>query len=129
MLAGKVTKEEREKYKKWLKEAYRDYAPLSIVASGGNINKIHKLIGSNKDQSVSYVELNVLYDTLKGMTYEERMTDYQLNPYRADVIIPAMKIFLTASKICKVSDLFVPKIGLVDGIIHHLYTRHPDVKK
>lgn len=129
MLAGKVTFQEKENYKKWLREAYKAYAPLSIIASGGNINKIHKLIGSNKYQTVSYVELNVLYDTLKNMTYEERMTDYKLNAYRADVIIPAMKIFLTASKICRVSELFVPKIGLVDGIIHHLYTHQSGVKK
>lgn len=129
MLAGKVTLQEKENYKKWLRKAYKAYAPLSIIAFGGNINKIHKLIGSNKYQTVSYVELNVLYDTLKNMTYEERMTDYKLNAYRADVIIPAMKIFLTASKICRVSELFVPKISLVDGIIHHLYTHQSGVKK
>lgn len=55
------------------------------------------------------------------MSYEERIQNFKLNTYRADVIIPALKIFLTVGKICKVNEIYVPKVGLVDGIIHHLY--------
>ncbi|MCD8179195.1 MAG: hypothetical protein LUE98_18040 [Tannerellaceae bacterium] len=121
LLTGKVTDEEMTKFKTWLQDIYARYAPLSIIASGGNINKVHKLLGKGEGEHLNYPETKVLYDTLKKMTYEERITNYKLNTYRADVIIPALKIFLTVSKICKTNEIHVPKLGLVDGIIHHLY--------
>ncbi|MCD8261214.1 MAG: hypothetical protein LUD15_06800 [Bacteroides sp.] len=65
--------------------------------------------------------MKVLYNTLKGIDYEERILNFKLNPYRADVIIPTLKIFLKVSRICKVNEIYVSKVGLVDGMIHHLY--------
>jgi len=123
MLAEKVKDEEKLFFKEWLTQTYSKYAPLSVIASGGNINKIHKLLGKREKEPLSYDELKNLYDILKNMSYEERMQEYKLNIYRADVIIPAMKIFLTIGKICKIDAFFVPKVGLVDGLIHHLYKK------
>jgi len=122
MLADKVTKEEKKNFKEWLRDIYEDYAPLHIIGSGGNINKIHKMLDKTTKEAIHYPELKVLYDVLKSISYEERIHNFQLNNYRADVIVPAMKIFIMASKICKVNEIFVPKIGLSDGIIHYLYT-------
>ncbi len=121
MLADKVEKREREEFKKWLETVYEQYGPLSMIASGGNINKTFKLLGKYPGETIGYPELKVLYDTLRGMDYDERILNFKLNPYRADVIIPALKIFLKVSKICKVNEIYVPKVGLVDGMIHHLY--------
>ncbi|MCC8186159.1 MAG: hypothetical protein LIP08_01255 [Bacteroides sp.] len=121
MLADKVSKEEKNNFKEWLKNVYEKYAPLYIIASGGNINKIHKMLGKTSKDVLLYTELRMLYDMMKELTYEERIHNFKLNNYRADVIIPAMKIFLTAGKACKVNQIYVPKVGLADGIIHHLY--------
>ncbi len=129
MLANKVNKKEKENFKAWLKEICEKYAPLSIIASGGNINKIHKMLGKTPKEVLLYTELRMLYDVMKELTYEERIHNFHLNNYRADVIIPAMKIFLTAGKACKVNQIFVPKAGLADGIIHHLYREHKKALK
>jgi Exopolyphosphatase len=121
MLVDAVDEKEKERFKKWLAGIYKEYAPLSVIASGGNINKVFKLLDKKEGQYINYPELQVLYDTLKDMTYEERILNYKLKSYRADVIIPAMYIFTTICKICKVNEIFAPKVGLVDGIIHYLY--------
>lgn len=124
MLVGAVKDEEEKRFKMWLKDIAKDNAPLSIIASGGNINKIHKVLGKRERESLSSEELKKLYDTLNELSYEERIQSFKLNTYRADVIVPALKIFLTISKACKVNEIYVPKIGLVDGIIHHLFYEH-----
>lgn len=124
MLADAVDKKEKDRFKKWLKEIYDIYYPLSIIASGGNINKIYKLLGRREGAPINYPEFKVLYETLSDMSYEERMRNYKLKSYRADVIIPAMNIFSIVCKICKISEIYVPKVGLADGIIHHLYYKY-----
>jgi len=124
MLVDAVKEEEEGRFKAWLKEIAVDNSPLSIIASGGNINKIHKVLNKRERESLSYGDLKKLYDELKPLSYEERIQSYKLNTYRADVIVPALKIFLTISKICKVDEIHVPKIGLSDGIIYHLYYEH-----
>ncbi|MCC8197212.1 MAG: hypothetical protein LIP06_01175 [Tannerellaceae bacterium] len=123
LLTNQVDKEEWERFKEWITGIYENHAPLGIIASGGNINKIHKLLGKREGERLNYPETKVLYETLKKMTFEERILNYKLNPYRADVIIPALKIYLTASKLCKTNEIHVPKLGLVDGIVHHLYMK------
>lgn len=122
MLVNAISEDESKRFKAWLKTIYKKYAPLSIVASGGNINKIHKMLGKREKEPLNYTEVKVLYDALKDLSYEERIQNFKLNTYRADVIIPALKIFLTVGKTCKVNEIYVPKVGLVDGIIHHLYS-------
>lgn len=121
MLTDTVDKKEKGRFKSWLQEIYNQYYPLSIIASGGNINKIHKILGKRDGEYISTTELKILYDNLKNMTYEERILNYKLKSYRADVIVPAMKIFSTICKVCKINEIYAPKVGLVDGIIHHLY--------
>jgi len=122
MLVDAVKESETKRFKSWLKDIYQQHAPLSIIASGGNINKVHKMLGKREKEPLNYAEMKVLYDTLNDLSYEERIQNFKLNTYRADVIIPALKIFLTIAKVCRVNEIYVPKVGLVDGIIHHLYT-------
>jgi exopolyphosphatase/guanosine-5'-triphosphate,3'-diphosphate pyrophosphatase len=107
-------------FKDKLKEIYEKYPSLKIIASGGNINKAHKLLDKRGGESLNCREVKALFDTLKEMTYEERIRKFAINPYRADVIVPALEIFLTISKACQVEELIVPKVGLVDGIVHQL---------
>lgn len=121
MLTDTVDKKEKGRFKKWLGDIYRSYYPLSIIASGGNINKVHKILGKRQGEFINHPELNVLHATMSEMDLEERMLNYKLKANRADVVVPAMKIFLTVCKHCKVNEIHVPKVGLVDGIIHQLY--------
>ena len=70
---------------------------------------------------ISFVYLHAQYQFLKQMSYEDRISELSLNPDRADVIIPATKIYLSAMKWSGAKKIFVPKIGLSDGIIKSLY--------
>ena len=107
--------------KKWVKKNTKNLDRVDMIGSGGNINKIHKLSGKTNDKPLSYIFLNAQYHFFNAMTYKERVTDFGLNPDRADVIIPALKIYLKAMKWSGAKKVYVPKIGLSDGIIKTLY--------
>ena len=107
--------------KQWIKRISKELPGLSLIGSGGNINKIFKLSGKAPGSPLSYIYLNSYYKFLKEMTYNERISELDLNPDRADVIIPASKIYLSAMKWSKANQIYVPKIGLSDGIIKNLY--------
>lgn len=123
IISGAVDSGEMKRFKEWLKDIAEPYTPVAIIGSGGNINKVHKLLGKKDKESLRYVEIKLLYDQLDVMNYEERIKKFGLNTYRADVIMPAMKIFLTVGKACKIDEIIVPKIGLSDGIIHKLHNQ------
>ncbi len=105
----------------WITVNVKNASKLSIIGSGGNINKLHKMSGRKEGQPLSYIWLNAQYHFLESLSYEERISELGLNPDRADVIIPATRIFLSAAKWSGVKKLHVPKIGLADGIIKNLY--------
>ena len=84
-------------------------------------NKLFKLSGRTEGNPISYIYLNAQYQFLKKLTYEQRITELGMNPDRADVIIPATKIFLSAMKWSNAKRIYVPKIGLSDGIVKSLY--------
>lgn len=107
--------------KKWIKKTSKELPNISLIGSGGNINKIFKLSNRAPGSPLSYIYLNSYYKFLKEMTYNERISELDLNPDRADVIIPASKIYISAMKWSKAKQIFVPKIGLSDGIIKNLY--------
>ena len=111
-----------EDMKEWVKSYTKEYSINSAIGSGGNINKIHKLIGK-KDNPLDYFTLRALYKNLSALTVDERVDHWGLNPDRADVIVPAAKIFLAIMKSAKVTSILVPQIGLSDGIVHELHDR------
>ncbi len=117
------TKVDLKEFKEWLERIALPFKPIAIIGSGGNINKVHKLLHKSQGQSIKYCEMRLLYDQIKPLSYEQRIKQLGLNTYRADVIIPAMKIFLTAAKTCKIENIIAPRIGLADGIIHQLYSQ------
>ncbi len=122
MLNKVVDDSEYTFFQHWLHEIHRKYAPLTLIASGGNINKAYKLTGYTGGKPVPLKELGRLYTRLASLSFDERMEKYGLNAYRADVIVPALQLFVTVGDICEITDCVVPQTGLVDGIIHHLYT-------
>lgn len=105
----------------WIKEVTKNYQKIDLIGSGGNINNIFKSSGKSVGKPLSFLYLSSYYQLLNSFTYEERITELNLNSDRADVIIPAAKIYLSAMKWTRARRIYVPKIGLTDGIIKSLY--------
>ncbi len=119
-LNGKVSKESWDKMKKWVQENTLGHSPLTAIGSGGNINKIFKML-DRRDKPLAFSRLKDFYEELKILTVDERMELWQLNPDRADVIVPAAKIYLGVMKAADIGEIIVPQIGLSDGIVHQLH--------
>lgn len=92
-----------------------------IIASGGNINKTLKLLGKKDGDSVAWAALNKIHQELASLTVEERLERYKMNSYRADVIVPALGIFLELGRLVGAEQYIIPKVGLVDGLIRKLH--------
>lgn len=95
----------------------------NIFATGGNINKVHKILGASYMEAISLKKVSKLRDTLEELSIEERIDKYQLKADRADVIVPAMNIYIYIMEELKCSQMIVPKIGLSDGMIYDMYLR------
>ena len=107
--------------KNWLKSNIDNDDKIKLFATGGNINKIQSMTGSKSGKPISYLSIKDLSNTLKEFNYQDRMMKFDLNPDRADVIIPALKIFTTTMEFVKANKIFVPKVGLVDGMINEIF--------
>jgi exopolyphosphatase/guanosine-5'-triphosphate,3'-diphosphate pyrophosphatase len=105
----------------WITKNTQDYDEVILIGSGGNINKLFKISGKTQDKPLSFIYLNSQYSLLNSLTYEQRISELGLNPDRADVIIPATQIFLNSMKWSGARNIFVPKIGLSDGIVKAMY--------
>lgn len=122
-LKDKIPEKQWENLKKWLKKNLHGKHIDFAIGSGGNINKLIKLLPEKpkKDKTISYDELKSIYADLSILSEEERMEQYGLNPDRADVIVPAAKIFLTLMHWGEINEVLVPKVGLADGLIRSQY--------
>ena len=121
MLNNMVTDIVWDEIEKWIKTKTEEFEEVILIGSGGNINKLFKLSGKLQDKPLSYLYLNSQYQYLNSLTYEQRIAELAMNTDRADVIIPATKVYLNAMKWSKARQLFVPKIGLADGIVKAMY--------
>jgi len=110
-----------KKVEEWIKKNTKGYKRISLIGSGGNINKLFKMSGREAGKPISYIYMNAQYHFLKEMSYKDRISELSLNPDRADVIVPATKIYLSAMKWSGARKIYVPKIGLADGIIKSIY--------
>jgi exopolyphosphatase/guanosine-5'-triphosphate,3'-diphosphate pyrophosphatase len=128
MLHEQIDKEYWSYFKNWVKEQTDGYKPLIAIGSGGNINKLFKMIGRKPNKPISTLKIKNLYEILESYSYEERIQVFGLNPDRADVIIPASKILLSVLKKADIEKVLVPQIGLSDGIVHLLYEKHLEKK-
>jgi exopolyphosphatase / guanosine-5'-triphosphate,3'-diphosphate pyrophosphatase len=123
-LNDKIEEPEWDKMKTWLKEFKADYGNIFLIGSGGNINKIAKVYGHTENQMLYFHELQHAYAHLSNYSLEDRIEKLGLRPDRADVIIPASKIFINIMKWIKADNICVPKIGLADGLIYELYKEY-----
>lgn len=124
MLLDKVEKSEMDELKIWLKRNTAGIHPLFAIGSGGNINKIYKMSGKKETKHLNYDKLKGIYEMLNSYTYQERIEILELKPDRADVIIPAAKIFLTIMKTADIERIYVPQVGLSDGLVHGMYEKY-----
>ena len=106
---------------KWIKTVTAPYKNVMLIGSGGNINKLFKMSGKSQEKPLSLFYLQNQYNLLSKMSYDDRVMDLALNSDRADVIVPATRIYLNAMKWSGAKQLYVPKIGLSDGIVKALY--------
>jgi len=111
---------EWDKARDWVKKHTEHLDKIDLIGSGGNINKLFKMSGKAPGTPLSYVHLKALYKMLKSMSYKQRIKELGLNPDRADVIVPAAKIYSRAMKWAGGKRIYVPSIGLADGIVKYL---------
>ena len=121
LLNKMVADKEMASYQKWIEKHTRKLERLSVVGSGGTINKVFKLSGVKIGKPLSYILLSEYYEYLKKRTYKELIVDLRLNQDRADVIVTAVHIYLLAMKQSGANKIYVPKVGLADGMIKLLY--------
>lgn len=106
--------------KEWVKSQAQNHKNLSGIGTGGNINKLFKMSDQKDGSALSFAKLKALYDYLNSFSLKDRINVLGLNHDRADVIIPASEIYLSVMKWGGVKQIFVPRVGLVDGIIQLL---------
>jgi exopolyphosphatase/guanosine-5'-triphosphate,3'-diphosphate pyrophosphatase len=106
-----------------MKVALKKYCKSNTVAigSGGNINKVFSISKRKNGKPLSLDILKEYYKEMNALTVEERIHKYGFKEDRADVIVPALNIYTTVMRWANISEIFVPQIGLADGIIKLLY--------
>ncbi len=123
LLEGKEAKNAWTQVRDWIRENVDYTQPIEAVGTGGNINKLFDLSSKLTLKSTSVAEIERMRDYVAGFTLEERINKLQLNPDRADVIVPAADIYLSAMKWAGAEVVNVPDLGLKDGILQLLYDR------
>lgn len=122
-LSGMVTQADREAFRHYLQQIHAQYPGISVVGSGGNINKLLRLGAPAEREAINRLPLDSLqgvYKVLSAMTTQERITRLRLKPDRADVIVPAASIFLEVADLLGITEIIVPTKGLSDGIVRSL---------
>ena len=134
MLSGAVEEDIMERLKTDMTEYAKNYKDITIIGSGGNINKLCRLYrdtapkGARKD-ILPVKSLTKLYQDMKPLSFRERMEKYGLKADRADVIVPAAELFLTVAGVLNCNDILVPNISLADSMIDSLYRQQREHQK
>ena len=121
-LKNNIDKNEWISFENWIVENTVGKQNIIVIGSGGNASKILKISNKKTTEIIDYNELTGIENLIKNLNFNQRVADLQLNPDRADVIIPAIKIYLLAMSKCKSKSFIVPRIGLADGIIRNIDT-------
>lgn len=121
LLKNKVSEEAWEEMKDNLKSKTKGHKEVTAIGSGGNINKIFSLSKTKDDKPLPLELLRDYYKELSNVTLDDRINLYKLKEDRADVIVPALLIYLNAMRWAGADAIYVPRIGLADGLIQHLY--------
>jgi len=121
ILKNMVTEAHWDTMKDFIKFRTKNYASVKAIGSGGNINKVFSLSKKKDGKPRTFELMRDYYRELNGFTLEERMRVYKLREDRADVIVPALLIYINVMRWANVNEIYVPRIGLADGLVQHLY--------
>ncbi len=121
VLHQQVSDEHWQEMKNFIKQATKGYEPVITIGSGGNINKIFSLSKRKEGKPLTLDMLKDYYKEMSSVPLEERIHLYKIREDRADVIVPAMQIYISVMRWAGASEIYVPKIGLADGLVHTLY--------
>jgi len=121
LLKDQVKEANWDEMKDFLRQKTRGHHHVSAIGSGGNINKIFNISKRKEGKPLQLDLLKEYYKEFSELTLSQRMQQYRLREDRADVIVPALQIYINAMRWADAEDIYVPKIGLADGLIHTLY--------
>ena len=110
-----------DEMKEFIKEKTKGYHHVTAIGSGGNINKIFSLSKRKEGKPLALDLLRDYYKEFSNLSVNQRMTLYHLREDRADVIVPALLIYINVMRWADTEEIYIPKIGLADGLIHTLY--------
>lgn len=110
-----------QRMEQWIKRHTVVYQNIEAIGSGGNINKLIKMAPSNSNRSICLKKLKKVRKQLKSIPIDKRITDLGLKPDRADVILPATKIYMAVLNWGDIQKIKVPQIGLADGLVRTMY--------
>ncbi len=123
LLKNKVADELWGRMKDSIKKHLQNYGEITAIGSGGNINKVYSLTHKKDNKTLAPELLRSYHKKMSNLSLEERMTVYNLKEDRADVIVPALEIYINVMKWAGAHEILVPKIGLVDGLVQHLWNK------
>lgn len=124
LLNGLVTDAQLDHFKWFVKTHTKDINNIKAIGSGGNINKVFSLSKTKDQRPLKVEQLRDYYKELSAASIEERMHLYNIRRDRADVIVPALQIYTSVMRWAGAQEIYVPKIGLADGLIRMLYNKH-----
>jgi exopolyphosphatase/guanosine-5'-triphosphate,3'-diphosphate pyrophosphatase len=121
LMKNKVSKKSWNEVNEWLATEILPFKPARVFGSGGTINSVHKVLGKQDKVPVELSEMKTLKDKLEPLSIEERIYQFKIKPDRADVIGPAMEIYIKMMQSLGLDQIYVPKMGLSDGMMLDLY--------
>jgi exopolyphosphatase / guanosine-5'-triphosphate,3'-diphosphate pyrophosphatase len=121
LLKNQVTERQWDQMKEFIKTRTKGYHHVTAIGSGGNINKVFSISKRKDGKPLSLDLLRDYYKEFSSLSLPQRMSLYKLREDRADVIVPALLIYINVMRWADAEDIFVPKIGLADGLIQSLY--------
>ena len=120
LINGLVEDSTWKEFELWLKSHAVELKKLKIIGVGGNINKLYKLSGVKYTKPLERKRLKKTLVRLENMSYTKKLTKLKLNPDRIDVIVPAGKIYFFMMKTLGIKEIYVPRIGLADGMVNEI---------
>ena len=123
LLKNQVSQEHWTEMRNFIREKLKGYHHITAIGSGGNINKVFSLSKRKEGKPLSLELLRNYYKEFSALTVQQRISIYHLREDRADVIVPALLIYINVMNWADAEEIFVPKIGLADGLIHLLYDK------
>ncbi|RQO29994.1 exopolyphosphatase [Taibaiella sp. KBW10] len=124
LLNNLVTDAQLDHFKWFVKNHTKDINNIKAIGSGGNINKVFSLSKTKEDRPLKLELLKDYHKELAAASIEERMHLYNIRRDRADVIVPALQIYTSVMRWAGAQEIYVPKIGLADGLVRMLYSKY-----